>query len=87
MNTTFITRYFISSIVLLSLIACGIPTTNTADNRQQIIQTNPENKKDDSSIVTKFAEKETNDIRLEHETAVAPERHKTRTDTRTKSFG
>jgi len=85
-NTTFITRYFISSIVLLSLTACGIPTTNTADNRQQIIPTNPESKKDDSSIVTKFAEKKTNDIRLEHETAVAPERHKARTDTLTKSL-
>jgi len=85
-NTLFVTRYFISSIVLLSLAACGIPTTNTADSHRKIILTNPKSKtetpskKNDALSVARFAESKKNDTTKEQETAAAPERHKTRED-------
>ncbi|MCF6336701.1 MAG: VWA domain-containing protein [Gammaproteobacteria bacterium] len=86
MNTLFITRYFISGIVLLSLTACGIPTTNTTDKHPPIILANPKNKidtqpkKNDSSRIARLAENKENDIMEEQETAVFPERHKARKD-------
>ncbi len=40
MNIPLITRYFISSIILLNLTACGIPT-NTADNHNEMTLAKP----------------------------------------------
>ncbi len=79
MNTLFITRYLISSIVLLNLAACGTPTTDITDNHNEIILTTPDKesktdtqtKRNNLSVVAGPVENKKTHTAQEQEIAVA----------------
>ena len=93
MNIPFLTPYFVGSIVLLNLAACGTPTTNTADNHEKITlidsiktpsnqgktsEPDTQTRLSDLSVMVKSVENITNDTTDEQAFTVTPERHKTR---------
>lgn len=102
MTPPLITRYLISSIVLLGLAACGTPTTTSKDNHNKITRTeslktppsqDKKNKPDTQTrlnnlaIVTGPTENKVTAITEEQEPAVAPGRHKARKSPLTSALG
>jgi len=92
-NTLFLTRYLVGSIVLLSLAACGTPTTNTADeyeevtlidaiktpaNQSKTSKSDTQTKLSDLSAIVKPEENITKGSTDEQAVTATPERHKAR---------